>query len=682
MRKSYFINFSVVVLFALMVSAVQAQTVNVTFRVDMQEQVTSPLGVHIAGSFQGWNPSATPMVNTFADIWEYTTQLTAGTTIEYKFINGDAWGQDESVYGPCGAGNGNRILTIPANDTVMPSVCFGECVPCVLPTVNVTFQVDMSNETISPSGVFIGGSFQSPPWSNQQMTDIGNNIYSITVAMEVGTFHEYKFINGSSYETVPPQCGYGGYNNRYLTVPSSDTTLPAVCFGSCDPCQSVTDIQVTFRVDMSDQVVSPEGVHIAGGFQGWDPGATLMTDAGNGIWEYTATLQSGSYHEYKFVNGITWDDAENVPWFCNSNGNRYITVPESNVVLDAVCFGSCLVCNPPPVDVTFQVDMSLELISPDGVHLAGTFQGWDEQNLIPMTDIGNNIYEATVTLGEGEFHEYKFLNGNSFLNAEIVPGECANFSGNREFFVPAAATTLDLVCFEQCGACVPTDYTLNITAMLEGPFDTLTGLMDNTLYTSGYVPLSQPFNTAPWNYNGTEHFDLSPSAPVVDWVLVELRDAYGDASNATSSTVRYRQAALLLTDGSVVATDGSSPITYTGHIHNDLFIALYTRNHLSVISGNWIDLDVMPVDYDFTLSADQAYNSTQKELAPGVFGLIAGDLDGNGVIDTADKDVNWTNDAGVQGYLPSDLNFDSPVNNQDKVDFWEPNLGQGSAVPN
>ncbi len=48
--------------------------------------------------------------------------------------------------------------------------------------------------------------------------------------------------------------------------------LPVVCFGSCDPCVTVTYVDVTFRVDMSEQTVAPEGVHIAGGFQGWNPG--------------------------------------------------------------------------------------------------------------------------------------------------------------------------------------------------------------------------------------------------------------------------------------------------------------------------------------------------------------------------------------------------------------------------
>ncbi len=36
-------------------------------------------------------------------------------------------------------------------------------------------------------------------------------------------------------------------------------------------------VEVTFKVDMAQQTVPSEGVHIAGTFQGWDPGATIMS---------------------------------------------------------------------------------------------------------------------------------------------------------------------------------------------------------------------------------------------------------------------------------------------------------------------------------------------------------------------------------------------------------------------
>ena len=45
----------------------------VTFRVDMNEETTNPIGVFIAGNFQGWNPGGTAMSDDDGDdIWEYT----------------------------------------------------------------------------------------------------------------------------------------------------------------------------------------------------------------------------------------------------------------------------------------------------------------------------------------------------------------------------------------------------------------------------------------------------------------------------------------------------------------------------------------------------------------------------------------------------------------------------------
>ena len=79
-----------------------------------------------------------------------------------------------------------------------------------------------------------------------------------------------------------------GFVNRTLTVGAENATLDTVCFDSCEACTGVVaeNIMVTWQVDMSVVGANPAGVFIAGGFQGWDGGASQMTDAGNGI--YTA----------------------------------------------------------------------------------------------------------------------------------------------------------------------------------------------------------------------------------------------------------------------------------------------------------------------------------------------------------------------------------------------------------
>jgi hypothetical protein len=92
---------------------------------------------------------------------------------------------------------------------------------------------------------------------------------------------------------------------------------------------------------MSNEDVSPLGVHIAGGFQGWNPGATPMTSMGYGIYEITISLAQGTY-EYKYINGNDWGMDESVGE-CGNGGNRVITV-SANVTTEGPCFNSCDLC--------------------------------------------------------------------------------------------------------------------------------------------------------------------------------------------------------------------------------------------------------------------------------------------------------------------------------------------------
>ena len=445
--------------------SITLKAISVTFNVDMSEQTVSPLGVFLAGSFQGWNPTTHPMDPiTGGGIYTLTIELQEGENIEYKFINGTEW---EQIPNGC-AQNGNRFLTIPATPVMLPSVCFGLCTVCNPPLVDVTFQVDMSNVSVSPNGVHLAADFQGWDPALTEMTLIGDNVYAVTIQLGSGSYHEYKFVNGNTWaggETVPPECSSGW--NRYLTVPSVSTTLDAVCFSSCYPCgPPPIDVEIIFQVDMSQEIIAPEGVHIAGGFQGWDPGATLMTDMGNGIWSYTAILPSGTYQEYKFINGVTWSQAEILPPECSNNSNRFFTVPDINTVFDPVCYNSCEPCpGPTEVAVTFLVDLSEQSVSPDGVFLS--LKGGNPL-LNPMVDVGGGIFSVTLTFTENDSINYKFANGLSIPGTyESVPSECSvgtPFTGGiwRPLNVPDYNTTIGPVCFGECGPCNPVMVTFRV----------------------------------------------------------------------------------------------------------------------------------------------------------------------------------------------------------------------------
>jgi 1,4-alpha-glucan branching enzyme len=433
-------------------------TVDITFRVDMAYQTVSPNGVHIAGSFQGWDPASTPMTLVSGSIYAAIVSLEVGNSYEYKFVNGNAWGSEELVPVECSVGL-NRVLIVPDVNTTLDPICFAMCTVCPAPAqVDITFQVDMSNEVVSPDGVHLVGSFQGWNYTTNPMTLLGDGIYQATVNLTEFDHHTYKFVNGNvrtKAETVPLTCAestlFNG-NARFFDVPGINTTLDLVCFGKCETCIPPPTADVTFQVDMTGQIVSPNGVHLVGSMQGWDPATTIMIDQGNGIYAVTLNLLVGETHEYKFVNGNTFAGLEAVPAECAQNLNRFLTVPAENTTLDVVCFGSCGTCSP-PVLVTFSVDMAEQTVSPNGVHVAGNFQGWDPGTCL-MTLSHDAVYTFTTTLISGFTYEYKFINGTIWDESETVPAGCASNS-NRYIIAPADPVVLDAVCFGSCTICVP-----------------------------------------------------------------------------------------------------------------------------------------------------------------------------------------------------------------------------------
>ena len=221
---------------------------------------------------------------------------------------------------------------------------------------------------------------------------------------------------------------------------------------------------------------------------------------------------------------------------------------------------------------------------------------------------------------------------------------------------------------------------LDLKVYLEGPFNG--SGMDTDLNSSGELPLNQPFNTTPWNYMGAESVASIPNSDVVDWLLIEIRDTT-DASLADETTQTERKAVFLLNDGSVVALDGSSMPEFTGEVKNDLFLVVWHRNHLPVISSNPLVPTAGIHNYDFSTSASQALggSAAQKDLGGGIYGMYAGDANADGTVDNSDKISFWQLIVGKRGYEPADYDLDGQVDNVDKNDNWFENIGKTSQLP-
>jgi len=231
---------------------------------------------------------------------------------------------------------------------------------------------------------------------------------------------------------------------------------------------------------------------------------------------------------------------------------------------------------------------------------------------------------------------------------------------------------------------------LSIKVFLEGPFSLASGTMNASLNASGYLPLNQPYNQPPWNYAGSEQFSSVP-AGVVDWLLVELRDAPTPAQ-ATSGTLLagWPRALLLKTDGTITETDGVSlPSLHGLAVEHNLFVVVRHRNHLAVMSSGGLTYAGGGYSWDFTQALEKAfaskekaaYMSGHKHLGNGFYGMYGGDGDANGQIQTQDKNNVWNPQSGLSGYQMGDFDLNGQVQTQDKNNIWNPNSGIGSSVP-
>ena len=342
--------------------------------------------------------------------------------------------------------------------------------------VNVTLSVDVTNETVDPSGVHVAGNWDpNATWNPAAfpMTQSGN-MWNITIQVEANSTFEYKFLLGDDWskgnEGLDSEAGCvvgNGNTNRVLTVGDADIVVAPVCYNSCGLCKAAGEQSVTFKVDLSQEAVIDDKVILTGGFAGWSDTYLMRDDNNDKIYTMTLNFLPGDY-EFKYKNGP--DGWESVSGSCVANGNRTLTVADEDLILPVVCLGRCepcvLVNN---LNVTFLVDMTLvsnlEGISPNGVHIAGNFQkkagyanDWTP-GITELTDSdGDKIYELRVVLPEGEY-EYKYLNGNDWGTEESIPQGCVKpGTPNRGLTIAGNEgdeVTVGPICFSSCTADCP-----------------------------------------------------------------------------------------------------------------------------------------------------------------------------------------------------------------------------------
>ncbi len=314
----------------------------------------------------------------------------------------------------------------------------------------------------------------------------------------------------------------------------------------------------------------------------------------------------------------------------------------------------------------------------------------DERGTRPIAILDEANDKLTVVYTETTGYDdivcrHTSLNSISFGSKQtLISGSHNNATSTKERFqeqILILSTSGDsqldgVICSREP---IPECYA-NLRIQLQGAYDTAGDSMRTILRQMGGLPKTQPFNCTPWNYPGSESVDSVPEG-VVDWVLVEVRRDTSAASRVA------RRAAFLRKDGLIVDVETGGQVHFPAVAEDDYYVVIHHRNHLPVMSSSAIHLDDGSSSlYDFTSDMNRAYQRTANpmvELESGVFGLIAGDANSDGVVDTDDRTMVWISQNGTSwSYDKSgDLNLDGAIDAIDYNTCWLPNRTAASQVP-
>ena len=201
-------------------------------------------------------------------------------------------------------------------------------------------------------------------------------------------------------------------------------------------------------------------------------------------------------------------------------------------------------------------------------------------------------------------------------------------------------------------------YTQNVTVTVDNCY-----MINLKLFIEGYYMGGGLMTTVQNNQDAPDY--LLPINTNVEEITVELYDIF--PGNALIDTTT----AMLQTDGTAVCIFPNTPFS------GQFYIAVKTRNTVVTWCNGLQNVGPIPLNYDFTTAASQAFMNNQVDLGGGVFGFFSGDIDNNGAQDgeVGPSDYSeWEADANALlfGSYPTDLNGDGEVAPAD-YSIWETN---------
>lgn len=219
--------------------------------------------------------------------------------------------------------------------------------------------------------------------------------------------------------------------------------------------------------------------------------------------------------------------------------------------------------------------------------------------------------------------------------------------------------------------------TANIKVFIGGAYNGAGGMV-TTLNADSLIPLNSDSAYSSVVYGYTPGIvSAIPNANIVDWVLLELRNA----ETTDSSTVVAKKAAFLLNNGLVVDLDGVSPVQFSNMSAGNYYIVVRHRNHLSIMSALPAALNSSSTLYDFTTGESQSYGTGSVYLlGDNIYGMYEGDVNASGIITIAD--INPVVDVlNATNYTSADVNLSGIVTIADIMKLIN-NLNKTTNVPN
>jgi nitrous oxidase accessory protein NosD len=607
----------------------------------------------------------------------------SGPAIGGTYVNCEGTRTFTWTYADCEGNTHDWVYTytIEVEDFTMPADD-GSTVACIAlatqptpPAVN-----DYCGNSITPSGPAIGGSYVNCE---------GTRTFTWTYADCEGNTHDWVYTYTIEVED--------------FVMPPNDGSTVACLALAAQPTPPVVNNYCGFPI-------TPTGPTITGSYAGCE-GTRIYT------WNYADC--EGNNHDWVYTYIIEVED---------------FTMPANNGST-IQCAASAVVPTPPAVN-----DYCGNPITPTGPFTGGTYAGCE----------GTITYTWNYADCEGNNHDwiYTYTVDRTTIPSEIGgPVPIASTIDCPADAVPPALPVVQDVCGAtltpsapsiggtNTGGCTGTitytytytdcsglqkvwvyTYTVDCDALtlrvfLEGPYNTGTNLMETDLNDNHvlpgqdkllspnlgiqlgapFTPFGQPYNTAPWNYNGNTGMNFgdasAPGAPmgvipypadVVDWVLVTIRK-----NGLLPANNHWTCAGWVHDDGEVTFPESCGP--FSVDVMDNYYVLVQHRNHLGVLTPTAVDelCGGLTLDWDFTTgnSYQPIFRYGQIQVEPGIWAMLKANgeqISSISAISSPDR-TTWRVLQNALGYSIGDYNMNASTTSGDETD-WKNNQNKTSGI--